>query len=276
MADGGVVLGMEQVTKVYGTGDAAVTALDKVDMEARSGEVVVIMGPSGAGKTTFLTIAGALLRPTSGKVKVAGTEITGLSENELPAVRRQKVGFIFQSFNLLESLTALENVSLVMPDGGRSAANRARELLNMMGLSHRLRSLPKQLSGGERQRVGIARALANNPDLILADEPTANLDSKRGQEVQRLLRQIALDLGKAVVIVSHDHRIRAVAHRVLWLEDGRFRSDVITGRDPVCGHVVELEAAPKTSFEGKSYYFCAEQCLKLFQASPERYVRAGE
>ncbi|MBI2914185.1 MAG: ATP-binding cassette domain-containing protein [Chloroflexi bacterium] len=273
---GGVVLGMEAVTKVYGTGDAAVTALDKVDMEARGGEVVVIMGPSGAGKTTFLTIAGALLRPTSGKVRVGGTEITGLSENQLPAVRRQKVGFIFQSFNLLESLSALENVSLVMADGGRSAANRARELLNMMGLSHRVKSLPKNLSGGEKQRVAIARALANNPELILADEPTANLDSKRGQEVQRLLRQIALELGKAVVIVSHDHRIREVAHRVLWLEDGRFRSDVVTGRDPVCGQVIELEAAPQTSFEGKSYYFCAEQCLRLFQASPQRYVGVRE
>ncbi len=276
MADGRVVLGMEGVTKVYGSGDAAVAALDNVDMEARAGEVVVIMGPSGAGKTTFLTIAGALMRPTSGKVRIAGTEITGLSENELPAVRRRRVGFIFQSFNLLESLTALENVSVVMADGGRSAANRARELLNMMGLSHRVKSLPKQLSGGEKQRVAIARALANNPDLILADEPTANLDSKRGQEIQRLLRQIALDLGKAVVIVSHDHRIREVAHRVLWLEDGRFRSDVVTGRDPVCGQVIELESAPKKSFEGKSYYFCAEQCLKLFQASPERYVSAAE
>ncbi len=276
MRDGRVILSMEGVTKVYGAGDAAVTALDSVDMEARACEVVVIMGPSGAGKTTFLTIAGALLQPTAGTIQISGTTVTGLKEKDLSSVRRRNVGFIFQSFNLLESLTALENVKLVIAGDGasdRSAANRARELLKMLGLSHRLKSLPKQLSGGEKQRVAIARALANNPDLILADEPTANLDSKRGQEVMHLLRQIALELEKAVVIVSHDHRIREVAHRVLWLEDGRFRADVVTDRDPVCGQLVEVEAAPAATFDGKSYSFCAEQCLKLFEASPERYAR---
>ncbi len=277
MPDSRVTLRLQNVTKVYGVGDAAVTALDSVDFSAQGGEVVMIMGPSGAGKTTFLTIAGALLRPTSGTVEIAGTDITRLQENDLPAVRREKVGFIFQSFNLLESLTALENVRLVMTDTTtRSATNRARELLNMLGLSHRLKSLPNQLSGGEKQRVAIARALANNPDLILADEPTANLDSARGQEVMHLLRQIALDLGQSVVIVSHDHRIREVTHRVLWLEDGRFRADVITARDPVCGQLVEVEAAPTASFNGRSYYFCAEQCLKLFEAGPQRYVEANE
>jgi putative ABC transport system ATP-binding protein len=185
------------------------------------------------------------------------------------------VGFIFQSFNLLESLTALENVRLVIPGDAstpRSATNRARELLRMFGLGHRSKSLPKQLSGGEKQRVAIARALANNPDLILADEPTANLDSKRGREVMHLLRQIAVDLGRAVVIVSHDHRIREVAHRVLWLEDGRFRADVVTARDPVCGQLVEVEGAPMADFEGTPYYFCAEQCLNLFRANPHRYA----
>ena len=277
MPDSRVTLRLQKVTKVYGAGDAAVTALDSVDFSVQGGEVVMIMGPSGAGKTTFLTIAGALLRPTSGTVEIAGADITGLQENDLPAVRREKVGFIFQSFNLLESLTALENVRLVMTDTTpRSAANRARELLNMLGLSHRLKSLPKQLSGGEKQRVAIARALANNPDLILADEPTANLDSARGQEVMHLLRQIALDLGQSVVIVSHDHRIREVTHRVLWLEDGRFRADVITARDPVCGQLIEVEGAPTASFNGKSYYFCAEQCLMLFEATPQRYVEANE
>ena len=265
------------MTKVYGAGDAAVTALDSVDFSVHGGEVVMIMGPSGAGKTTFLTIAGALLRPTSGTVEIAGTDITGLQENDLPAVRREKVGFIFQSFNLLESLTALENVRLVMTDTTtRSAANRARELLNMLGLSHRLKSLPKNLSGGEKQRVAIARALANNPALILADEPTANLDSARGREVMHLLRQIALDMGQSVVIVSHDHRIREVTHRVLWLEDGRFRADVMTARDPVCGQLIEVEGAPTASFNGISYYFCAEQCFKLFEATPQRYVEANE
>lgn len=277
MPDSRVTLRLQNVTKVYGVGDAAVTALDSVDFSAHGGEVVMIMGPSGAGKTTFLTIAGALLRPTSGTVEIAGTDITGLQENDLPAVRREKVGFIFQSFNLLESLTALENVRLVMTDTTtRSAANRARELLSMLGLSHRLKSLPKNLSGGEKQRVAIARALANNPDLILADEPTANLDSARGQEVMQLLRQIALDLGQSVVIVSHDHRIREVTHRVLWLEDGRFRADVMTAHDPVCGQLIEVEGAPTASFNGISYYFCAEQCFKLFEATPQRYVEANE
>jgi putative ABC transport system ATP-binding protein len=279
MPDRSVVLRMQAVTKVYGTGDAAVTALDSVDFHAQTGEVVVVMGPSGAGKTTFLTIAGALLRPTAGRIEIAGTDITRLREKDLPAVRRHKVGFIFQSFNLLEALTALENVRLVIADeatSGHAARNRARALLDMLGLNHRLKSLPKQLSGGEKQRVAIARALANNPDLILADEPTANLDSKRGLEVMRLLRQIALELDKAVVIVSHDHRMREVAHRVVWLEDGRFRSDVVTARDPVCGQVVEVEAAPTASFSGQTYYFCAEQCLKLFEANPHRYAGTAE
>jgi len=268
-------LRMTAVTKVYGAGDAAVTALDGIDFEARTGEVVVVMGPSGAGKTTFLTIAGALLRPTSGTVEIAGTEVTRLGERDLPAVRRDKVGFIFQSFNLLESLTALENVRLVISDehsNRRTLTNRARELLNMMGLSHRLGSLPKQLSGGEKQRVAIARALANNPDLILADEPTANLDFKRGQEVMGLLRQIAVELEKAVVIVSHDQRVRAVAHSASWLQDGRFRSAMAPARDPVCKQLVDVEGAPTANFNSREYYFCAERCLTLFQTDPQKYV----
>jgi putative ABC transport system ATP-binding protein len=177
-------------------------------------------------------------------VTVSGIEITGLGESRLPDVRWEKIGFIFQSFNLLESLTSVENVALVMGPGrgGRAGANRARELLAMFGLSHRLKSVPKNLSGGEKQRVAIARALANNPDLLLADEPTANLDSKRGREVMLLLRQIAFEMQKSVVIVTHDHRIREIASRIVWLEDGTFRSDVETARDPVCNRVVECEA----------------------------------
>lgn len=236
MPDGRVVLKMQAVTKVYGAGDAAETALDSVEFEALAGEVVVIMGPSGAGKTTFLTIAGTLLRPTAGTVEIAGTDITALREKDLPAIRRKNVGFIFQSFNLMESLTALENVGLVSGGGvitPRTVANRARELLNMLGLDHRIHSLPKQLSGGEKQRVAIARALANNPDIILADEPTGNLDYKRGQEVMSLLRQIAVDLEKAIVIVSHDPRALEVAHRSLWLQDGRFQAAAPTTGDPV-------------------------------------------
>jgi putative ABC transport system ATP-binding protein len=275
----GAILAMDHVTKVYGSGDAAVVALDDINFEAKAGEVVVIMGPSGAGKTTFLTLAGALLKPTSGEICVSGTKITGMGEEDLPDVRRNRIGFIFQSFNLLESLNATENVALVMTaergGGGGAGRNRAIELLNMLGLSHRLKSLPKNLSGGEKQRVAIARALANNPDLILADEPTANLDSKRGREVMFLLRQISREMQKAVVIVSHDHRIREIADRIVWLEDGTFRSDVVTDRDPVCSRVIEVEGAPSKEYEGRIYVFCGENCYKLFEAEPRRYTGAA-
>ena len=268
---------MAKVTKMYGGGDAAVQALDHVDFNIDAGEVVVVMGPSGAGKTTFLTIAGALLTPTSGTVEISGINITALSERDLPDVRREHIGFVFQSFNLLESLTALENVTLVMLAGSpksRGVTNRARELMSMLGLHHRLKSLPKNLSGGEKQRVAIARALANNPDLILADEPTANLDSKRGREVMQLLRQIAFEMQKAVVIVSHDHRTREIASRVAWLEDGTFRPDVATDRDPVCQRLVEVNGSPAFSYDSRSYYFCSTQCFEAFRRDPVRHANA--
>jgi putative ABC transport system ATP-binding protein len=271
------VLSMKEVTKVYGAGEAAVRALDNVDFEAAAGEVTVVMGPSGAGKTTFLTIAGALLQPTSGSVQISGIELTKLGERQLPDVRRERIGFVFQSFNLLESLTALENVSLVMTgerSRGRGAKDRARELMAILGLTRRMNALPKQLSGGEKQRVAIARALTNNPDLILADEPTANLDSARGREILQLLRQIAFEMGKAVVIVSHDHRVREIAGHVLWLEDGTFRPDVATERDPVCGRTIEVRGAPAYAHAALTYRFCGDQCLTLFKESPQRFAEA--
>ena len=223
-----VILRMEGVTKVYGSGHRAVTALDDVSLQARAGEVVLVMGPSGSGKTTLLTIAGALLKPTRGTVRVCDTDITDMDENRLASIRRQKVGFVYQSFNLLEALTALENVRLVTANGvpnGVTSRDRAKELLEMLGLGHRLHSLPKHLSDGEKQRVAIARALAKNPVLMLADEPTANLDTKRGQEVAQLLRQKVLEMNKAAIIVSHDQRIHDLADRAFWLEDGRLRPD---------------------------------------------------
>ena len=228
MAAPEVILSMEGVTKVYGSGRSAVTALDDVSLQAHAGEVVLVMGPSGSGKTTLLTIAGALLKPTRGRVVVCNTDITAMGEDRLASIRREKVGFVYQSFNLLEALTALENVRLVASEGRRNGTmpqERAKELLSMLGLGHRLNALPKQLSDGEKQRVAIARALAKAPALMLADEPTANLDSKRGHEVVELLRRKALEVNKAVVIVSHDHRIREVADRVFWLEDGRLRPE---------------------------------------------------
>jgi len=223
-----VILSLEGVSKVFGSGERAVTALEDVSLEARAGEVVLVMGPSGSGKTTLLTIAGALLRPTLGTVRLCGTNITELDETRLASIRRDKVGFVYQSFNLLEALTALENVRLVASHGTRNGTmpqERAKELLAMLGLGHRLNSLPKHLSDGEKQRVAIARALAKAPALMLADEPTANLDAERGHEVVELLRQKALEMNKSLVIASHDHRIREVADRVVWLEDGRLRPD---------------------------------------------------
>ena len=218
------ILHLEGVSKFYRTGDFTVTALSNVTFQVFGGEIVAVMGPSGSGKTTLLTIAGALLRPSEGRVEICGIDITEMGESQLAAVRRQKVGFVYQSFNLLESLTATENVRLVIQNHQRNsrkeAGGRARELLEMMGLGHRLNSLPKKMSDGEKQRVAIARALAKDPDLLLADEPTANLDAKRGQEVMALLREKAVELNRAVVVVSHDNRIRQFAHRIVWLEDG--------------------------------------------------------
>jgi putative ABC transport system ATP-binding protein len=219
------ILSLHEVTKVYGSGDLAVSALKDASFTVHGGEIVAVMGPSGSGKTTLLTIAGALLRPTRGKVHICGIDVTSMKESKLAAIRREKIGFVYQSFNLLEALTALENVRVVLQNHSRNgkadAMLRAREMLETFGLNHRINSLPKKMSDGEKQRVAIARALAKDPELILADEPTANLDAKRGHEVMGLLRQKALELNKAVVVVSHDNRIREFAHRIVWLEDGR-------------------------------------------------------
>ncbi len=223
-----IIVSMEGVTKVYGSGHRAVTALEDISLQARAGEVVLVMGPSGSGKTTLLTIAGALLRPSRGRVRIGGTEITELDEDRLASIRREKVGFVYQSFNLLEVLTALENVALVSANGalsGGASRDRAGEILDMLGLGHRLNSLPKHLSDGEKQRVAIARALAKTPVLMLADEPTANLDAKRGQQVAQLLREKAQEMNNAVIIVSHDQRIHEVADRVFRLDDGRLRAE---------------------------------------------------
>jgi putative ABC transport system ATP-binding protein len=227
MAESGLILSLDHVSKVYRSGDFSVTAVDDATFHVHGGEIVAVMGPSGSGKTTLLAIAGALLRPTSGRVQICGTDVTDMGESRLAGIRRHQVGFIYQSFNLLEALTALENVRVVIQNGDKNdrarALRRALDLLEVFGLSHRLHSLPKKLSDGEKQRVAIVRALAKDPDLLLADEPTANLDAKRGHEVMQLLRQKALELNKAVVVVSHDDRIREFAHRIVWLEDGRLR-----------------------------------------------------
>jgi putative ABC transport system ATP-binding protein len=222
------LLRAEELVKVFGAGRTEVRAVDRVDLTSRGGEITLIMGPSGSGKTTLLSMLGGLLRPTSGRVVVEGIDLWSLDRRHLLAARRARVGFIFQSFNLLDSLTAVENVEIALNIagvGGTLARERARSLLVMAGLGGRLEFRARDLSGGERQRVAIARALANRPRLLLADEPTGSLDSSQGAEVMELLRDLGTREGSGVVIVSHDQRLRDIADRVLWMEDGR-----------LCGH----------------------------------------
>lgn len=226
----GQTLQVTHVSKRYGSGATAVTAVHDVSLSVSPGEIVLIMGPSGSGKTTLLSMLGALLKPTEGIIQLNGTVISALAESRLPEIRLRQFGFIFQDFNLLSALTTLENVAIVAElAGSRSgtARRKATDLLRELGLGERLNFLPEKLSGGEKQRVAIARALVNDPALILADEPTANLDSKIGQEIMRLLRRIAKEQRRSVIIVSHDQRIRDIADRVLWLEDGEFKKEEI-------------------------------------------------
>jgi putative ABC transport system ATP-binding protein len=220
----GPLLVVEGLTKTFGEGRTLVRAVDGVSFQTDAGEITLVMGPSGSGKTTLLTMVGCLLRPDAGEVRIAGTRVSALSPGELPRIRRQLVGFVFQTFNLLEALSAQENVEValnVAGVAGGEARRRARELLVEAGLEGRLDFHARDLSGGEKQRVSIARALANRPPLLLADEPTANLDSRHGHEVMELLRDLARKQGSAVVVVSHDPRLHDIADRVLWLEDGR-------------------------------------------------------
>lgn len=213
---------LEHVSKTFGRGEAAVRAVDDLSLSVAAGEVVLVMGPSGSGKTTVLAIAGCLMRPDSGRVRLGGVDVTALPQSRLPAVRREGIGFIFQSFNLLGALTARENVELVLGLSGKGNQRAvASQLLGSLGLEKRGDFLPAQLSGGEKQRVAIARALATDPRVILADEPTANLDSRSGQQVMTLLAQSARERRKAVVVVSHDTRLREIADRIIWMEDGR-------------------------------------------------------
>ena len=221
-------LQVTNVSKRYGSGTTAVTAVHDVSLSVSPGEIVLIMGPSGSGKTTLLSMLGALLKPSEGTIRLNGTVISALAESRLPEIRLKQFGFIFQDFNLLSALTTLENVAIVAELAGtrsREARRKATDLLRELGLGERLSFLPEKLSGGEKQRVAIARALVNDPALILADEPTANLDSKIGQEIMRLLRGIAKEQRRSVIIVSHDQRIKDIADRVLWLEDGEFKKE---------------------------------------------------
>jgi putative ABC transport system ATP-binding protein len=268
-------LRVEHVTKRFGVGRTAVTAVDDVSLTVSAGEIVLIMGPSGSGKSTLLVMLGALLKPTAGTIRLDATDITALDEGALPGIRLRHFGFVFQDFNLLAALTALENVALVAEFAGtaRAAARqRATEMLTGFGLVERLHHRPDQLSGGEKQRVAIARALINDPTLVLADEPTANLDSSMGHEVMRLLRGIARGQGRGVVIVSHDERLKAVADRVLWLEDGRLAEIGRLLLAPVCGMAVEPARAVTAEVEGRTVAFCSRGCREEFLEDPDRFA----
>lgn len=263
------------LTKTFGEGDIQVRAVRGVDLEVKRGEVVLIMGPSGSGKTTLLSMLGAMMRPTSGSVVVDGVDLATLAEKRLPRFRARSFGFVFQDFNLLSALTAQENVEYALNLGGttgRNAHERARTMLNDLGLGERLRFRPEKLSGGEKQRVALTRALANEPAVILADEPTANLDSKIGHEIARLLRRAADEQGRSVIIVSHDARLKDIADRMLWLEDGEFKAISEMAVDPVCGMSVERKGSPHFVFEGTTYFFCSKECRDEFVVVPNQHI----
>ncbi|HSE07839.1 MAG TPA: ATP-binding cassette domain-containing protein [Nocardioidaceae bacterium] len=273
-----VVVAVRGLTKTYGQGASQVAALREVDLDVYAGEVLLVMGPSGSGKTTMLLMLGALLRPTSGSITVTGRDgrsidVASTPEGQLPSLRAHTFGFIFQDYALLDALSALENVAVaenIAGVKGAKAGSRALEMLERVGLAHRADARPSQLSGGEQQRVSVARALANDPPVLLADEPTANLDASRGRHLARLLRKLAEEDGRSIVIVSHDDRLREVADRVLWLEDGRFKQIATLEVDPVCRMQVE-RTGPHTEWQGRTLWFCSEGCQSDFLQDPARF-----
>jgi putative ABC transport system ATP-binding protein len=215
------------VAKTYAEGAARVAALDGVDLDVHKGEVLLLMGPSGSGKTTLLSIMGCILRSSAGSVQIGGNEITHLSERQLPRVRLRHVGFVFQAFNLFPTLTAEENVEVALElkgIRGRQARKEARDLLAQVHLGDKCSAYPADLSGGQKQRVALARALAGGPEILLADEPTAALDSHTGRAVLELLCELAHLHNRAVVIVTHDTRVIDLGDRLVHLEDGKISS----------------------------------------------------
>jgi putative ABC transport system ATP-binding protein len=216
------------VRKVFGAGALAFEALAGVDFQVARGELVMLAGPSGSGKTTLLSILGCVLSATAGEVEVDGVRITGRDERELPALRLERIGFVFQGHNLIAALSARENVALVLEMRGlarREALVRADAILERVGLGDKRASLPAELSGGQRQRVAVARALCGDPPVVLADEPTAALDAESGRVVTELLREVAKERGGTVVVVTHDSRIFHLADRIVHIEDGRMEPE---------------------------------------------------
>ena len=218
-----VLYELDGVVKRYGSGNAQVTAVDGADLWVRAGEFLALVGPSGSGKTTLLQLLGAMDRPSAGRLAFEGRELGGLGDGELSRLRREAIGFVFQQFNLIPTLTAEQNVAVALAPARMKAAarrERSRELLERVRLTHRLGNLPSQLSGGEQQRVAIARALANRPRVLLADEPTGNLDTATGEEIVALLRALSAAEGLTVILVTHDRAVAGAADRVVEVRDG--------------------------------------------------------
>ncbi len=223
------LLDLRGVTKDYKLGKTIVRALRGLDLRIEKGEIVAIMGPSGSGKSTLMHILGCLDVPTSGEASIEEQQIRSLSEKQLVELRGHKIGFVFQTFNLMQTLSAQQNVELPMIFQGmkkRERAQRAAKLLTKVGLADRVHHRPNELSGGERQRVAIARALANDPEILFADEPTGNLDSESGGTILELLKRLSTEDGKTVIIVTHDPDATAIAERIIHLHDGRVVEEV--------------------------------------------------
>ena len=239
-----VVIEARGLTKVYPSGDKEFKALDNISFTIYRGEFVIVMGPSGSGKSTLLNLIGCLDRPTSGELYIEGRNITGLTDGQLAEIRGEKNGFIFQSFNLIPHLSALRNVALPLSFKGVARIDReakAREMLKKMGIEQWAQKRPSQLSGGEQQRVAIARALANDPAVIIADEPTGNLDSAIGQQVMQLLKTISRE-GKTILLVTHDANLLSYGTRLIGMKDGK----IVSGRE-IHNQITSRRTAPDTT-----------------------------
>ena len=223
-----MIVEADRVTKIYNMGKVQVTALDSVSLQIEEGDFLAIMGPSGSGKSTLMNLIGCLDKPTSGELKINGSNVSSLSERQLARLRGEHIGFVFQMFNLIPRISALHNVLLPMSFtkaiSRSERMRRAKMLLESVGLAERMHHMPSELSGGERQRVAIARALANDPKIILADEPTGNLDTKTGRSILELFRELNQQ-GRTIVVVTHDPDVASFAKRIIKLIDGRVQSE---------------------------------------------------
>jgi putative ABC transport system ATP-binding protein len=244
MNENGTVVVARDVTRRYGEGETAVDALRGVSVEVPKGRLTAVMGPSGSGKSTLMHILAGLDKPTSGSVTVAGTEITTMKDSELTKLRREHIGFVFQFFNLLPMLTAEENIRLPLSIAGEKPDKEVfAQLIDSVGLGDRLSHRPSELSGGQQQRVAIARALVSQPEVVFADEPTGNLDSKTGAEILELLRHSVEEMGQTIVMVTHEARAAVIADRVLYLADGQIVRELSGASQSEIGEAMEQIAS---------------------------------